>query len=890
MADANWQKVREVFDGALRRQPEQRHNYISEACGHDEDLRAEVESLFSSFEESDEFMETPAVSHVADMIESETKSLAPGTMFAHYEIIRRVGIGGMGQVYLAKDRKLDRRVAIKILNEKFSRDESGLERFVREAKAASALNHPNILVIHEIGESNDAHYIVSEFIEGRTLREVLTQSQLSMAEVLNVAIQIAGALAAAHEARLVHRDIKPENVMVRPDGYVKILDFGLAKLVEHENKVFIGLEDAATRNQTAQGMILGTVNYMSPEQAKGEQVDERTDIFSFGVLVYEMISGRIPFAGDSLTETLANLINAEPQPLSSSASNVPEELERIVAKTIRKNRNDRYRTMNDVLTDLKDVRAAANNGRQAAIGSAHAATATSDIVLTRPTLNVQYFVNGIARHRRGVALAAAAMILAGAAVAYFFYTARRGEAIDSVAVLPFLNASGDPNADYLSEGISDSIINSLSRLPNLKVNSLNSVLRYKGKQIDPQQVGREQNVRAVLLGRMTQLGDDVTITAELVDVRDNRHLWGGQYNRKLSNILVVQDEIAREITSGLRLRLTGEQRKQLTKQYTENNEAYLLYSLGNYSSRKMTKEGFEKGIEAFEQAIKIDPNYALAYAKLAGTYQFMESRGFAPKKAYEQKVEWAALKALQLDDTLAEAHVSLGAHKFYNFDWAGAEKEIKRSLELDPDSPQANETYSIYLRTVRGASEGLPYAIRARELDPMPDRGEAAFAYYLARQYDKAIELYRKNLEKRPDNAHAHILLGEAYVAKGMPAEGVAEMQKGMALDATLAKTPERWDRYPLLAYAYAAAGRRDQAIKILNEQLRLAKQRDVSPYNFAIIYTGLGDKDRAFDWLTKCVEQRMLIIFHLKSRPLFDPLRADPRYRDLLRRMNLEP
>lgn len=355
MADANWQKVREVFDAALRQKPEARQNYIKQASGDDKDLLTEVESLFSSFDKSDDFMETPAVTQVADIIESETKKLEKGTRFGHYEIIRQVGIGGMGEVYLAKDQKLDRRVAIKILNEKFSRDDSNLKRFVREAKAASALNHPNILVIHEIGESEAAHYIVSEFIEGRTLREVLSQSQMSLAEVLDVAIQIAGALSAAHGAHLVHRDIKPENLMVRPDGYVKVLDFGLAKLVEQENKSIIGLEDATTKNQTAKGVILGTVNYMSPEQAKGERVDERTDVFSLGVVVYEMIAGRTPFAGDSISETFANLINAEPQPLSRLAANVPDELKRIVSKMLRKNKDERYQTMKDVLTDLKGL-------------------------------------------------------------------------------------------------------------------------------------------------------------------------------------------------------------------------------------------------------------------------------------------------------------------------------------------------------------------------------------------------------------------------------------------------------------------------------------------------------------------------------------------------------
>jgi serine/threonine-protein kinase len=899
MVDEKWQKVREVFDSALRRMPEERRRFIHQACGEDKSLLAEVESLLSSLDSAESFMETPAVAKVAGVIEAERKRVEPGRCFGHYEIIEQIGAGGMGEVYLANDKKLDRKVAVKILNENFSGHESNLNRFIQEAKAASALNHPNILVIHEIGESEDIHYIVSEFVRGKTIREIFNERPLKLSDVLDVSIQIANALCTAHEAHLVHRDIKPENIMIRPDGYVKILDFGLAKLVEQKNKSVLGLDDETAKlNQSAEGVILGTVNYMSPEQAKGERVNESTDVFSLGVVIYEMIAGRTPFVRDSVAETFANLINQEPQPLSSLAPNVPDELQRIVSKMLRKNRDERYQTMKDVLTDLGALRENITLDEKleraplSENGDARArlqATA-GDGATARTTSSAEYLVREIKRHKRGAAVVAATVFVAVAAVAYFFYPTSSGEAIDSVAVLPFVDASADPNAEYLSEGISDSIINSLSRLPNLKVNSLNSVLRYKGQQIDPQKVGREQNVRAVLMGRMTKRGDDVTISAELVDVSDNRRLWGEQYSRKLSDILVVQEEIAREISEGLRLRLTGEEKKLLAKQHTENTEAFLLYSLGNYSSRPMTKEGFEKGIEFFEQAIKVDPNYALAYARLASTYQFMGSRGFSPSKKYEQKVEWAALKALQLDDTLAEAHVALGAHKFYSFDWAGAEKEIKRGLELDPNSSQANGTYSIYLRVVGRVNEGLPYAIRARELDSMPDRGEAAFDYYIARQYDKAIELYRKNLEQKPDNAHAHILLGEAYVAKGMPAEGVAEMQKGVALDVTLGKTPERWDRYPLLAYALAAAGRRDEALKILDEQQRLAKQRYVSPYNFAIIYTGLGDKDRAFEWLTKCVEQRTLIIFHLKSRPLFDPLRSDPRYAELLRKMNLEP
>jgi len=356
MADENWQKVREIFDVALQKEPQARQSYVLEACGEDKILLAEVESLFSTFDKLDGFMDKPAVQEFADVVEAETKTLEKGKCFGHYEVIEQIGRGGMGEVYLARDKKLDRKVAIKILHEKFAQHESNLQRFISEAKAASALNHPNILTIYEFGESDGAHYIVSEFIKGKTLRAILKGETLKLLEGLDISMQIANALCTAHEAHLIHRDIKPENIMVRPDGFVKVLDFGLAKLVEQKNQSILGLEESTVRqNQTAKGVIMGTVNYMSPEQAKGERVDERTDIFSLGVLIYEMIAGRIPFAGDSVSETFANLINAEPQPLSRFASNVPNELQRIVAKMLRKTKDERYQTMRDLLTDLKNL-------------------------------------------------------------------------------------------------------------------------------------------------------------------------------------------------------------------------------------------------------------------------------------------------------------------------------------------------------------------------------------------------------------------------------------------------------------------------------------------------------------------------------------------------------
>jgi TolB-like protein/Flp pilus assembly protein TadD len=542
---------------------------------------------------------------------------------------------------------------------------------------------------------------------------------------------------------------------------------------------------------------------------------------------------------------------------------------------------------------------AAEGNEQSAVGGIlqESAARTVDVQTARTTSSVEYVVSKIRRHRLGVALAAAALIIAITAV---IFIARNGsiatnrepttaatsnEATESVAVLPFVNASNDPNTEYLSDGISDSIINSLSRLPSMKVISLNAVLPYKGKQIDPQTVGHQLNVRAVLMGRMIQRGDDLVISAELVNVRDNHRLWGAQYSRKLSDILVVQDDISRQIAEGLRLRLTGEEKRQLAKHYTENAEAYQFYSLGKYQFRKNTKEGLDKSIEYFEQALKIDPNYALAYVGLGGAYGTLGQQGYWLPKEARQKMEWAALKAVEIDDTLAEGHTFLGYVKRTNFDWAGAEKEHKRALELDPNSYEANFVYLNYLVDVGRADEALPFAKRAEEIAGADSLPLVAFVYLSMRQYDTAIELYLKARERNSSPA-ANFQLAEAYLRKGMSAEAIAEMQKYVKLRGD----PERWESYPILAYAYAAGSRRDEALKILSEQERLSKERYISPFNFAIIYTGLGDKDRAFEYLNKAYDERVTVFCRFPNRTLFDPLHSDPRYKDLLRRMNLEP
>jgi eukaryotic-like serine/threonine-protein kinase len=907
MTPERYQKAGHLYHEALEIEPEARAAFLDGACGEDEELRREAESLLRAHDKVGNYFAAPALEVAAGLLAGRQNLSLAGQSLSHYRVLSLIGAGGMGEVYLAEDTRLGRKVALKLLPKEFTQDPHRVRRFELEARAASSLNHPNIVTIFEVGQLDGRHFIATEYIDGQTLRERLSGAQLDVREALDVAAQISSALEAAHEAGIVHRDIKPENVIVRPDGLVKVLDFGLAKLAERQSGS-AGSEATVEGINTTPGMVLGTVSYMSPEQARGLQVDARSDNFSLGVVMYEMVAGRCSFVGATPSDVMAAILQNEPLPLTRFAQNVPAEFERIVAKALCKDRKERYQTASELSVDLKslkqelEVEARLNrslqpdgdgrkrtttSGSQAAVETVYESAATTgDVATARSASSAEYLVSEIKRHRRVAVLAAAVVLVALAAVAYFFYTTGGGEAIDSVAVLPFVNVSADANTEYLSDGISDSVINSLSRLPNLKVKSLSSVLRYKGQQVDAQAVGRELNVKAVLMGRLTQQGDNLAISTELVDVRDNSHLWGKQYSRKVSDILVVPGEIAQQISNGLRLRLSGAEKKQLAKQYTDNTEAYQLYIWGRHFFNKNTREGYEKSIEYYKQAIEKDPNYALAYTRLAVSYYFMGNRGFWTAEESGQKLEGAALKALELDSTLAEGHALLGVNKYNNFDWAGAEKELKQALELDPNSDLANRAYFQYLSAVGRPDEALSYAKRVVELDPTTTPGYPAYAYFLARQYDKAIELYRQAQELKPNDAQHHILLGETYVAKGMYKEAVAETQKGVDLD----NIAERWDRHPMLAYAYAMAGNRAEALKILDEQKKLAKHGYISPYNFAIIYTGLGDRDRAFEWLEKGYEQRTQYVYRVKREPMFDSLRSDPRYAELLRKMNLAP
>jgi eukaryotic-like serine/threonine-protein kinase len=823
-----------------------------------------------------------------------SETLAINSSLSHYRIVSKIGAGGMGEVYLAQDTKLDRRVALKILPVEVATNQDRLRRFVQEAKAASALNHPNIITIYEIEQSDLVNFIATEFIDGETLRERMRHAPMKLGEVLDVAAQIARALSAAHAAGIVHRDIKPENIMLRRDGIVKVLDFGLVKLTERLPPDSVDTE-APTSFKTDPSTVVGTAIYMSPEQARGVDVDARTDIFSLGVLIYEMIAGRLPFEGSNTNEILASILSdKEPLPLARYAREVPAELERIVSKTLRKNRDERYQTIKDLAIDLKTLRqelefdrklersaapkskSAEGKGEQAEAGTIRESAARPTVAERGPTSANKF-------NQRSVVIALAAlMVIASAAGAYYYFLRAHGGAIDSVAVMPFVNASGNADVEYLSDGMTETLISSLSQLPNLNVRPRSSVFRYKGKETNPQTIAKELNVQAILNGRVVQRGQDLSLFVELIDVALDKVVWSQQYNRKQADLVTLQTEIARDVSSRLKSRVSGADEAKITKTYTTNPEAYQLYLKGNYYRTKFTEEGYTKALEYYRQAIEIDPNYALAFTGIAYAY-LTASDWYLPPNEVMPKVKAAALKALERDNTLAEAHILLGVTAFwYEWDWAACERELKRAIELEPNNAEAHHQYGWYLAAMGRIDQAIPEMELARGLAPLDLQlnSDVAAVYNYAGRYDQAIEQARKTTEMDRNYWFSYMILGLVYERKGQLPEAIAAVEKAHSLNNNPGITG-------YLGYVYAAAGKKAEAQKVLDELKVLSTQRYVPAYNVAFIYAGLNDKDQAFEWLNKGYEAHSGLAL-MKVETVFDNLRPDPRYKEMLKRLNL--
>jgi serine/threonine-protein kinase len=841
--------------------------------------------------------------------------LSLGINLSRYEVRSLIGAGGMGEVYLAQDTQLERTVALKVLPESVAADKQRMQRFIREAKTASALNHPNILTIFEIGHADATHFIATEFIEGETLRQRLTSSRMKLSDALSIAIQTADAIAAAHEAGVIHRDIKPENIMLRKrDGYVKVLDFGLAKLIT-QPPVTVDPE-AATKQlfKTEEGVVLGTLLYMSPEQARGLEADARTDIWSLGVVLYEMVAGCLPFEGATMSEVLASILHEkEPPPLSRFAREVPAELERIVEKALRKDAGERYQTAKDLLIDVKqlkhklevdaeiertvppELRSATDkakpSGGKEVVATTQASVAQTTRVESAPTTSsAEYIIAEIKRHKRGMAAVLAAIILLSiAGVAYYFYYARSGSrgAFDSIAVLPLVNTSNDPNLEYLSDGISESLINSLTELQQLRVVARTTAFRYKGKEVDPQAVGRELNVRAVLMGRVRQLGDALDIQVDLIDASTGAQLWGEKYERKVSDALAVKQTIAREVTEKLRLRLSGEDERRLVKRDTTNAEAYHSYLRGRYFWNKRTADGIKKAIEQFQQAIERDPNYALGYVGLADSYGLLEEYAGIPTSETLPKARAAADRAVQLDDSLSEAHVSSAFIFWQSWQWAEAEAEYKRAISLNPNYPTAHHWLSIYFRAKLQLEDSLREIKRAQELDPLSPviNQNVAEVYLLKNDLTSAVEQCKRIIDLDPTFPGAHDELGFAYLKQQHYEEASAEFQKTVELSGGASRYLGD------LGYCYAVTGKRAEALSIVKElEKRYARREAIGQY-LAYVYAGLGDKDQAFAWLERDFQQRSGIrLPFIQWWFTFENLRSDPRYADLVRRMGLTP
>ena len=834
--------------------------------------------------------------------------LAPKTQLGRYEIRSLLGIGGMGEVYLAQDTSLNRRVALKVLPPEVASNQDRMRRFKQEASAAASLNHPSIAHIYEIGEVEGLNFIAMEYVEGSTLRTKIHEEPEELSKLLRALQHVAEGLAKAHDAGVVHRDLKPDNVMITSDGHGKILDFGLAKLVEPQPRTVSSSEEPTILQHSIPGVILGTAGYMSPEQAQGKtkEIDHRSDIFSFGCILFEAITGHKAFPGTDTIDTLYKIIREPPPLISQFNPTAPADLQRIVRRCLAKDPNDRYQNIKDVAIELKDIRRELQETATEAPPLTMASRDAKTLENSEPTVvqnsatvaptspsstrasSAEFIVNEIKRHKFAALILVVLALVVGSAVAFgirsYLHADSTEVAVESIAVIPFVNK--DPATDWVSDGLTESIINNLTQLPNLKVIARSSTFRYKGRESDPLSIGKELGVRAVLTGRLTQRDDMLLISTELIDIRDNKQLWGEQYERKLSDMLSVQREIALEITSNLRPTLSGIDKSRMEKQYTTNPEAYQLYLKGRFYWNQRTAADFRNAITFFEQAIAKDPKYALAYSGLADSYTLLVVYTSQPPRELMPLAKNAALKALELDDKLAEAHASYGQIvSYYDFDSVTAEKEFRRALELNPNYATAHQWFAEHLITLKRVDEAIAEIKRALELDPQSVIMNRMYADILhdARRYDEAIQQYKKTIEMDPKFPTAYFFLGRAYEAQGKYDQAVAQFEATARVSGGL--TPEMLSH---LNQVYSKSGWKPYLQATLELLLKLPESRRLPSFTIATYYARLGQKEEAIAWLQRGYEERDFRMRLISISFELDGVRSDPRFVALVQKIGL--
>ena len=915
MTPEQWEQTKRMFLAALEREPALRSDFLVKACAGDATLRREVESLLEAHEGGEDFIEAPAADVAAALLSENQTGLAAGQMVGPFRVEKVVARGGMGEVYLAGDTRLGRRVALKFLPPQFTSDTDRVRRFEREARASSALNHPNILTVYEIGHADSLHYIAAEFVEGETLRQHLANTRMAVGEVLDVAAQIATALQAAHEAGVVHRDVKPENVMLRPDGYVKVLDFGIAKLNVRDAAIRGGDSEVPTQAllSTSPGVVMGTAHYMSPEQARGQAVDARTDVWSLGVVLYEMTSGRAPFVGDTPSHILVSIMEGEP-PLLSLDAEVPAGLERIILKALRKERAERYQTAGEMALELKSLKEELAvearlkhghrrnaNGEESAAGgdgfgmfeAVREPARTGHVIPGRATASARYLVGEINRHRT---FAGALLVLLAGAIGLTYLVSNRNKAHSgaggkkSVAVLP-LNPINAANRDEVYViGIADSLIHRLSSLKGVVVRPLSATRKYADTEQDPLAAGKEQQVDYVLVSNYQLADGRIRVTAQLIDVVGGQIEDTYKIEKGAGDLFGMQDAVANEFGNRLMARFAPNSSTPASRRGTTNEGAYRLYLQGRNLTMKRSAANTVQAIKSFEEAIRLDPQYALAYAGLAGAY--LNSRilqGGVTRDAPEKAVDAARIRellnqALALDGNLAGAYtVRADLELVHEWNFAAAENDLRRAIELEPNNDSAHWVYALLLAYRGRFDEALEEVETAQEIDPgavmyMRDRGR--FLYY-ARRYDEAIVQLRRVLELDENLGSAYGWLWRAYEMKGESEAAYEIFMKGV----------KKWspDRADIYQGAYETAGWRG----VKQKQIEFFKANEQKPemsfYWVAAECGLLGDTDQAFAYLHKAVERREYQIISLSVEPTLDVLRADPRFAELVSQVALK-